>query len=194
MMKKRSLKIDRLRFYSFYIVDVFYLQSHMYMAFQRFILSLFRLAEGDLAQSIRLQNRISQFHRLYITSKVVDRLAWYTGIFSDSFDLFYSRHADFFQGNRKPYFQTEVLHFFKFFLWHSFQNQLDQCSKRNAATVVSVLDSQRCHTVVEGMCCRTVYIVCTNTGKIYIGFHDVFQRRRYSMNFAGFDRLFAVIS
>lgn len=32
MMKKRSLKIDRLRFYSFYIVDVFYLQSHMYMA------------------------------------------------------------------------------------------------------------------------------------------------------------------
>lgn len=49
MMKKRSLKIDRLRFDSFYIVDVLYLQSHMYVAFQRFILSLFRLAEGDLA-------------------------------------------------------------------------------------------------------------------------------------------------
>lgn len=48
-MKKRSPKIDRLRFDSFYIVDVFYLQSHMYMALQRFILSLFRLAEGDLA-------------------------------------------------------------------------------------------------------------------------------------------------
>lgn len=48
-MKKRSLKIDRLRFDSFYIVDVLYLQSHMYVAFQRFILSLFRLAEGDLA-------------------------------------------------------------------------------------------------------------------------------------------------
>lgn len=31
-MKKRSPKIDRLRFDSFYIVDVFYLQSHMYMA------------------------------------------------------------------------------------------------------------------------------------------------------------------
>ena len=44
-MKKRSLKIDRLRFDSFYIVD---------------------------------------------------RLARYTSIFSDSFDLFYSRHADFF--------------------------------------------------------------------------------------------------
>ena len=36
--------------------------------------------------------------------------------------------------------------------------------------------------------------VCSNTGKIYIGFHDVFQRRRYNMNFAGFDGLFAVIS
>lgn len=48
MMKKRSLKIDRLRF-DIYIVDVFYLQSHMCMALQRFILSLFRLTEGDLA-------------------------------------------------------------------------------------------------------------------------------------------------
>ena len=48
MMKKRSLKIDRLRF-EIYIVDVFYRQSHMCMALQRFILSLFRLTEGDLA-------------------------------------------------------------------------------------------------------------------------------------------------
>lgn len=49
MMKKRSLKIDRLRFDIFYIVVVFYLQSHTCMALQRFILSLFRLTEGDLA-------------------------------------------------------------------------------------------------------------------------------------------------
>lgn len=48
-MKKRSLKIDRLRFDIFYIVDVFYRHSHMCMALQRFILSLFRLTEGDLA-------------------------------------------------------------------------------------------------------------------------------------------------
>ena len=41
MMKKRSLKIDRLRFDIFYIVDVFYPP--------RYILSLFRLTEGDLA-------------------------------------------------------------------------------------------------------------------------------------------------
>ena len=47
-MKKRSLKIDRLRF-DIYTVDVFYRQSHMCMALQRFILSLFRLTEGDLA-------------------------------------------------------------------------------------------------------------------------------------------------
>lgn len=42
-MKKRSLKIDRLRFDIFYIVDVFYLQSHMCMALQRFYCYFFHI-------------------------------------------------------------------------------------------------------------------------------------------------------
>lgn len=47
-MKKRSLKIDRLRFDIFYIVDVFYLQSHMCMAFQRFYCYFFHISHSRI--------------------------------------------------------------------------------------------------------------------------------------------------